>query len=114
MLGNHKGEGGSSTPGASPGEEPSPPSLPREESSAMPPTLDPPPLGTSPEPLEEVSSSGTAKVQQHVYFVRTVLHDARERCTMQQKLLYMLLIASRKLRHCFQGHPIKVITDQPL
>jgi hypothetical protein len=27
---------------------------------------------------------------------------------MQQKLLYTLLIASRKLRHYFQGHPIKV------
>jgi ribonuclease HI len=33
---------------------------------------------------------------------------------MQQKLLYTLLIASRKLRHYFQGHPIKVVTDRPL
>jgi hypothetical protein len=33
---------------------------------------------------------------------------------MQQKLLYTLLIASWKLRHYFQGHPIKVVTDHPL
>jgi hypothetical protein len=49
-----------------------------------------------------------------MYFISTVLHDARERYTMQQKLLYTLLIASRKLRHYFQGHPIKVVTDHPL
>jgi ribonuclease HI len=54
------------------------------------------------------------KVQKPVYFVSTVLHDARERYTMQQKLIYTLLIASRKLRHYFQGHPIKVVTDRPL
>jgi ribonuclease HI len=49
-----------------------------------------------------------------MYFVSTVLRDARERYTMQQKLLYTLLIASRKLRHYFQGHPIKVVTHRPL
>jgi hypothetical protein len=54
------------------------------------------------------------KVQKPVYLVSTVLHNARERYTMQQKLLYTMLIASRKLRHYFQGHPIKVVTDHPL
>jgi hypothetical protein len=49
-----------------------------------------------------------------MYFVSTVLRDAQERYTMQQKLLYTLLIASRKLCHYFQGHPIKVVTDRPL
>ena len=33
---------------------------------------------------------------------------------MQQKLLFTLLVASRKLRHYFQGHPIKVVTSYPL
>jgi hypothetical protein len=49
-----------------------------------------------------------------MYFISTVLYNARERYTMQQKLLYTLLIASRKLHHYFQGHPIKVVTDRLL
>jgi hypothetical protein len=53
-------------------------------------------------------------VQKPVYFVSMVLRDTRECYTMQQKLLYNLLIALRKLRHYFQGHPIKVVTDHPL
>jgi hypothetical protein len=36
-----------------------------------------------------------------VYFINTVLRDARERYTMQQKLLYTLLITSRTLCHYF-------------
>jgi ribonuclease HI len=53
-------------------------------------------------------------VQKPVYFVSTVLRDAWEHYTTHQKLLYTLLIASRKLCHYFQGHPIKVVTDRPL
>ncbi|XP_073353647.1 uncharacterized protein [Aegilops tauschii subsp. strangulata] len=33
---------------------------------------------------------------------------------MSQKLLLMLLVASRKLHHYFQGHPIKVVSAYPL
>ena len=33
---------------------------------------------------------------------------------MTQKLLLALLVASRKLRHYFQGHPIKVVSAYPL
>jgi hypothetical protein len=54
------------------------------------------------------------KVQKPVYLVSTVLRNAHERYTTQQKLLYTMLIASRKLCHYFQGHPIKVVTDHPL
>ena len=45
-----------------------------------------------------------------MYFVSAVLQDARARYTMPQKLLLALLVASRKLRHYFQGHPIKVVS----
>jgi hypothetical protein len=63
---------------------------------------------------EEETLEGTTKVKKPVYFVSTILRDARERYTMQKKMLYTLLIASRKLCHYFQGHPIKVVTDRPL
>ena len=33
---------------------------------------------------------------------------------MPQKLLLALLVASRKLHHYFQGHPIKVVSAYPL
>jgi hypothetical protein len=55
----------------------------------------------APELQVEKTPENTAKVQKPVYFVSTVLRDARERYTMQQKLLYTLLIASRKLCHYF-------------
>ena len=51
-----------------------------------------------------------ALVEHPVYFVSTVLRDARARYPMPQKLLLKLLVASRKLRHYFQGHPIKVVS----
>ena len=46
---------------------------------------------------------GTALIEHPVYFVKMVLRDAREKYPVQQKLLYALLIASRKLHHYFQG-----------
>jgi hypothetical protein len=90
------------------------PSIPQEE----PPTATSPtePLSQSdaPEIQEEKTPEDTAKVQKPVYFISMVLRDMWVCYTIQQKLLYTFLITSRKLRHYFQGHPIKVVTDRPL
>ena len=49
-------------------------------------------------------------VQHPVYFVSSLLQGARSRYSGVQKLLFGLLMASRKLRHYFQAHEITVVT----
>jgi hypothetical protein len=66
---------------------------PREKSPAAPSPTEPLPQSVAPELHEEETPEGTTKVQKPVYFVSTVLRDAQERYTTQQKLLYTLLIA---------------------
>jgi len=53
-------------------------------------------------------------VQHPVYFVSSLLQGARSRYSGMQKLLFGLLMASRKLRHYFQAHEITVVTRLPL
>ena len=43
-----------------------------------------------------------------------MLRDTRERYPMMQKLLLVILIASRKMRPYFEGHPITVVSKYNL
>ena len=63
---------------------------------------------------ERGSADGLSLVDHPVYYVSIVLWDAHSHYPMQQKLLLALLVASRKLRHYFQCHPIKVVSAYPL
>jgi hypothetical protein len=53
-------------------------------------------------------------VQRPVYFVSEVLSESMVRYLAVQKLLYAILITSRKLRHYFDEYKITMITDFPL
>ena len=54
------------------------------------------------------------KVQRPVYYISEVLSESKIWYPHAQKLLYALLITSRKLRHYFESHKITVVTDFPL
>jgi hypothetical protein len=53
-------------------------------------------------------------VQRPVYFVSEVLSESKVRYPAVQKLIYAILITSRKLRQYFDEYKITVITDFPL
>jgi hypothetical protein len=50
-------------------------------------------------------------VQRPVYFISEVLSESKVQYPTVQKLLYAILITSRKLRHYFDEYKITVITD---
>jgi diketogulonate reductase-like aldo/keto reductase len=54
------------------------------------------------------------KVQHLVYYISEELSDSKIWYMHVQKLLYALLITSRKLRHYFESHKIIVVTYFPL
>jgi hypothetical protein len=53
-------------------------------------------------------------VQRLVYFVSEVLSESKARYQPVQKLLYAVLITSRKLRHNFEEYSITVVIDYML
>jgi hypothetical protein len=64
--------------------------------------------------IEWGESDTNRKIQYPVYFVSEVLSDSNTRYFHIMKLLYALLITSRKLSHYFQAHQIEVHTSSTL
>jgi hypothetical protein len=73
---------------------------------------------SEPEPMEIDAPDPPPKrvwtIQRPVYYISEVLHDAKTRYLEIHKLLYAVLIASRKLCHYFQVHNISVVSSYKL
>jgi hypothetical protein len=63
------------------------------------------------EDQEPEGSVGVRTVQRLVYYVHEVLHEAKAMYLEMHKLLNVVLVASRKLRHYFQAHRVVVVTS---
>jgi hypothetical protein len=59
-------------------------------------------------------TAGVRTVQRPVYYVSKVLHEAKARYLETHKLIYVVLVVSRKLCHYFQAHSVVVVTSFPL
>jgi ribonuclease HI len=64
--------------------------------------------------LVQEKQDGQVKKQAPVYFVSEVLSPSKKNYTELEKVLYVVLMASRKLRHYFQAYHIIVPSSQPL
>jgi hypothetical protein len=53
-------------------------------------------------------------VQRPVYFISEVLSESKVRYPTIQKILYGILITSRRLHHYFDAYNILVVSDFPL
>jgi hypothetical protein len=64
--------------------------------------------------LVQEKQDGQTKRQVPVYFVSEVLSPSKRNYTELEKVLYAVLMTSRKLRHYFQSYHIIVPSSQPL
>jgi hypothetical protein len=73
------------------------------------------PSGPEPMKVDESDPLGRVHIiQRPVYYISEVLYDTKTWYLEVHKLLYAVLIASKKLRHYFQAHKISVVTSYPL
>jgi hypothetical protein len=64
---------------------------------------------------EVAQGAGAATKHQHpVYFVSEVLAGSKKYYSEIEKIYYAVVMCSRKLRHYFEAHTIRVLTNHPL
>jgi ribonuclease HI len=64
---------------------------------------------------KEMTQMGkTAKLQHPIYFISEVLAESKKYYSEVEKICYAVVMSARKLRHYFEAHTIRVLTNQPL
>jgi hypothetical protein len=64
--------------------------------------------------VERTEEGHTLPVQRPVYYISEVLSETKARYPQIQKLLYVVVLARRKLWHYFEAHPIAVVSSSSL
>src|SRR5438105_15489138 len=64
--------------------------------------------------VERQEEGHIQKVQHPVYFINEVLNESKTRYPQVTKILYDVLITSRKIVHYFRAHPVTVVTSFPI
>ena len=64
--------------------------------------------------VERQEEGHALPVQRPVYFISKVLSETKTLYSQIQKLLYVVILPRRKLRHYFEAHPVTVVSSFPL
>jgi ribonuclease HI/transposase InsO family protein len=64
--------------------------------------------------VERTEEGHALPVQRPVYYISELLSETKARYPQIQKLLYVVVLARRKLRHYFEAHPVMVVSSFPL
>ena len=64
--------------------------------------------------IEREEAGHAYKVQRPLYFISEILNESKTRYPQVQKLVYAVLITSRKLCHYFEFYKITVVSEFPL
>jgi hypothetical protein len=64
--------------------------------------------------VEHTEEGYALPVQRPVYYINEVQSETKARYLQIQKLLYVVVLARRKLRHYFEAHPVTVVSSFPL
>jgi hypothetical protein len=64
--------------------------------------------------VERTEEGHALPVQRPVYYISEVLTEMKARYPQIQKLLYIVVLARRKLRHYFEAHAVTVVSSFPL